>query len=185
MIEDEWARIEATSADFKALAHPLRLRIIRLCGHETQTNKQLADRLDLDPATSLHHVRTLVRSGFLEAEPPRTGLRGALEKPYRATTKSWRLAILDPDDRQSVVIAGVDALRAELLDAGPDALLTNSRLGLQLSTEETVELTERLEALGTEYAQRPTTLNGTRVGLFLTLHQLTEPTEQADPRSAD
>lgn len=185
MLEDEWARIEATSADFKALAHPLRLRIIRLCGHETQTNKQLSDRLDLDPATSLHHVRTLVRSGFLEAEPARTGPRGALEKPYRATTKSWRLAILDPDDRMSVVIAGVDAFRSELLEAGSDALLTNSRLGLRLSAEEAAELTERLQTLANEYAERPPTPDGTRVGLFLTLHQLTDPNERPDPTSPD
>lgn len=172
MSAGEWDRIDATSADFKALSHPLRLRIVRLCLHEAQTNKQLADRLDLDPATCLYHVRTLLRAGFLDAEAVRTGGQGALEKPYRATTKSWRLTIPDADDRLSAVIAGLDALRAELLEAGPDALLTNTRLGLQLSPDEATELTQRLQALADEYAQRPRTPDGKRVGFFITLHDL-------------
>lgn len=175
MRDDEWDRIEATSAEFKALANPLRLRMIRLCLYEPHTNKQLADRLGLDPATSLHHVRTLVRSGLLEAEPARTGEHGALEKPYRSTTKSWRLAIPDPDDELSAVVASIDAMRAELLEAGSKGLLTNARLGLQLSTEEAAELTERLQAIADEYVKRPPNPNGKRIGLFLALHQLKEP----------
>jgi len=172
MTSSEWDRIEATSADFKALAHPLRLRIVRICLYGAQTNKQLADRLDLDPATSLYHVRTLVRAGFLEPDAVRTGEQGALEKPYLATTKSWRLAILDTDDRLSATIASVDALRAELLEAGPDALLANSRLGLRLSPEQADELAQRLQALADEYVQRPPTPGGKKVGLFITLHDL-------------
>lgn len=178
MSDDEWDRIEATSAEFKALANPIRLRMIRLCLYDPQTNKQLADRLELDPATSLHHVRTLVRSGLLEAEPARTGEHGALEKPYLATTKSWRLAVPDPDDELSAIIASVDALRAELLEAGSTGLLSNARLGLQLSPEEAAELGERLHALADEYVKRPPTPGGQRIGLFLALHQLKEPDDK-------
>lgn len=172
MIPEDEARIEATSADFKALAHPLRLRMIRLCLHEARTNKQLADLLDLDPATALYHVRTLVGAGFLEAEAVRSGESGALEKPYRATRKSWQLAIPDAGDQLTAVLAGVDALRAELIEAGPEALLTNARLGLQLSPDDTAELGERLRQLAAEYAARPSVPGGERVGMFLTLHRL-------------
>ena len=38
----------------------------------------------------LHHVRTLVQTGFLVAEPDRAGAQGAREVPYRATGLSWR-----------------------------------------------------------------------------------------------
>ena len=172
--DDESGRIEATSAEFKALANQLRLRMIRLCLYEALTNKQLADRLDLDPATSLHHVRTLVRAGMLEPEAARTGEHGALEKPYRTTMKSWRLAILDPDDELNAVVASVDALRAELIEAGPSGVVTSARLGLQLSEEEATELGARLKAVADEYVQRPPTPNGRRVGLFIALHQLRE-----------
>ncbi|MEO7398140.1 MAG: winged helix-turn-helix domain-containing protein [Ilumatobacteraceae bacterium] len=163
---------EATTAEFKALAHPLRLRILRMCLHDAMTNQQFAQRLGLDPATTLHHVRTLVRTGFIAAEPLRTGTRGALEKPYRATKRSWVLAIPRPGDRLTTVIASVDALRAELLDAGAEALVTNTRLGLRLSDAEVAELAERLKALMDDYAQRPATAGGRRVGLFATLHHL-------------
>src|SRR5688572_24396906 len=93
------AQKEATPEEFRAMAHPLRLRIIRLCLHEARTNKELAEHLGKDPATTLYHVRLLVRTGFLRAEPVRTGDRGALEKPYRSTGKSWTLSVSRPEDK--------------------------------------------------------------------------------------
>src|SRR5882672_8419389 len=87
----------ATPAEFKAMAHPLRLRILRLCLHDALTNKELAARLKKDPATVLHHVRMLVDTGFLAPDRVRSGARGALEKPYRATGKSWVLSAETPE----------------------------------------------------------------------------------------
>ena len=72
----------------RALASPLRMRILRLCLHESRTNKELADELGINPGTLLHHVRTLLDTGFLSAEPPRRGPRGAREVPYLATRRS-------------------------------------------------------------------------------------------------
>lgn len=162
----------ATPAELKALAHPLRLRILRLCLHESMTNKQIADRLDLDPASALHHVRKLLSTGFLEAEPARAGNRGALEKPYRSTNKSWLLSIPRPDDRLAAIVAGLDATRDEIINAGPDSLITNTRAGLQLSPTDLDELTERLRALVREYAEQPAAPDGIRVGLITMLHRL-------------
>ncbi|GAB3119342.1 winged helix-turn-helix domain-containing protein [Streptomyces calidiresistens] len=84
-------RRPATMREAKALAHPLRARILRLCHQHDLTNKQLADRLERDPGTVLYHVRQLVAAGFLEQAPVRTGETGALEKPYRSTGLSWWL----------------------------------------------------------------------------------------------
>ena len=42
-------RRPATAAEAKALAHPLRIRILRLCLDQALTNKQLAERLGKDP----------------------------------------------------------------------------------------------------------------------------------------
>jgi predicted ArsR family transcriptional regulator len=165
-------RRDATPAEFKALAHPLRWRILRLCLHDSLSNKEIADRLGQDPATTLHHVRTLCTTGFLTAEAPRTGKRGALEKPYRATGKSWTLSIAGGSERVTTLLAGIDALRAELTDAGPDAIVMNSRLGLRLSAVEIAELAARLEQVVGEYAARPPTRAGSNVGLHVTLHHL-------------
>src|SRR4051795_783858 len=82
-------RRPATDAEARALASAVRLRILRLCLGEALTNKEIAARLGRNPATVLHHVRTLLDTGFLVAEPERRGTRGAREVPYRATGKSW------------------------------------------------------------------------------------------------
>jgi predicted ArsR family transcriptional regulator len=165
-------RRDATPAEFKAMAHPLRLRILRLCLHDALTNKEIADRLNQDPATTLHHVRTLCATGFLTPDPPRTGKRGALEKPYRSTRKSWTLSVAAANERATSVLAGIDALRAELTDAGPEAIVINSRCGLRLSADELAELASRLDQLIEEYAARPPTQAGSNVGLHVTLHHL-------------
>ena len=55
------------------MSHPLRVRILRLCGDSELTNKQLADRLGVDAGTAYYHVRQLVAAGFLEPAAVRTG----------------------------------------------------------------------------------------------------------------
>ena len=74
----------------RAISSPLRLRVLRLCAFESRTNKELAELLGVNPGTMLHHVRTLVQTGYLAAEPERAGAQGAREVPYRATGLSWR-----------------------------------------------------------------------------------------------
>ena len=74
----------------RALASPLRMRILRLCLHESRTNKELAEELAVNPGSLRHRVRSLVATGFLVAEEPRAGARGAREIPYRAIGRSWR-----------------------------------------------------------------------------------------------
>src|SRR4029453_18906952 len=93
MIPGPVVRRAPPAAEAKALSHPLRMRILRLCLDQALTNKQLAEWLDKDPGTVLHHVRTLVKTGFLTRDELRRGERGALEKPYRATHRSWNLSL--------------------------------------------------------------------------------------------
>ena len=160
------ARRPATAEEGKALAHPLRLRILRLCLDEALTNKQLADRLDKDPGTVLHHVRTLVDTGFLRVEDVRTGAKGALEKPYRATGKSWTLDVGDAGE----TLAMIDAFREEVLEAGAKAMLSQSRFAMRLSPKSRRDLLKRLEALADEFALRDEP-NGEPVALYYGLHK--------------
>ncbi len=134
-------RRPATRAEARALAHPLRLRIIRLCLDAALTNRELATRLDEQPATVLYHVRTLVRNGFLVPESERRGRRGAREIPYRATRKSWTLE-LQPGPTTHT--APVDAFRAELAQAGPESVLETIRLGVRLSPKALERVLRRL-----------------------------------------
>lgn len=160
-------RAPATRAEARALAHPLRLRILRLCLDQALSNRELADRLGEDPATVLYHVRTLVRTGFLAAEEARRGRRGAREIPYRATGKSWTL---DVGADTAGNLAMLDATRAELAEAGPEAVLTLSRLGRRLRPEVLEALERRIMALVEEMnaADDP---EGEPIGLLVALHR--------------
>lgn len=158
-------RRQATREELRAVANPLRLRILRLCLHEELTNKELAERLGKDPGSLHHHVRLLVDTGFLEPTGVRTSASGALEKPYKATGKSWTIDVGDGAARAD--LAMIDALRDEMLDVEGEALL--SRLGLRLSDEAAAELRQRLEALLEEYARRDDP-DGDLYGLFVVLH---------------
>lgn len=144
-------RREATAREAKALGHPLRLRILRLCTQGDLTNRQLADRLERDPGTVLHHVRQLVDAGFLEPTAPRTGASGALEKPYRSTGKSWWLSSpLTPGDPAE---PGLTAFAEELAEAGPGAVSAFARFTLHLSPDDVDRLDRRLLAVLDEFIE--------------------------------
>jgi predicted ArsR family transcriptional regulator len=148
-------RREATPDEARALANPLRLRILRLCLDEALTNKEIADRLDRDPGSVLHHVRMLVDTDFLRVEPVRSGLHGALEKPYRATGKSWEVSVEDGRPEQAAMqLAMIDAFRDEVAESGPDAILMESRLGVRLKAADKAELVKRLNQLAEEFKDR-------------------------------
>lgn len=177
-------RRRATILQAKAASHPLRLRILRLCGQQPMTNKQLADRLDTQPGTTLYHVRLLVKAGLLEPAPVRTGTSGALEKPYRATGRSWWLSAYgatddgepydDRDEEHS--LATIEAFQAELREAGPGSVRSFARFMLHLSEEEMRELDRRLLAVLDEYIQTDhQRLDRPALGGIVVLHQLADP----------
>ena len=164
-------RRAATSAEAKAMAHPLRLRILRLCLDEARTNKELADHLDMAPATVLHHVRTLVDTGFLAPAEVRTGATGALEKPYLATRKSWDLDTTGMPEDDTLSIAMVHAFRDEVLEGGPGALRNMARLGLRLNPASEEELRTRLWEVVEDFAARPPDEDGEPLALFVAMHR--------------
>ena len=164
-------RPRATVAEARALAHPLRLRIIRLLFDRSLTNRELARALDENPATVLHHVRTLLRTGFVEAAPERKGPRGTTEKPYRSTGKSWWTSVEDDHMAAGVARAAFDAFVAELRDAEPSADLHTSRLAVNLTPATRLELDERLAALLGEYATQPPHPEGDPCAIFVATHR--------------
>jgi DNA-binding transcriptional ArsR family regulator len=165
-------RRPATPEEARALAHPLRLRILRLALDEPLTNKQLAERLGRDPGTVLHHVRNLVETGFLVPDEVRQGSKGALEKPYRSTGKSWSLSLDESPTAESTASqAMLEAFLAELDEAGPDAATGFSRLALTLDQASLEELQTRLQEVLDEFADRPADPEGEPYGLFLAMHR--------------
>jgi predicted ArsR family transcriptional regulator len=160
-------RRPATDAEARALASAVRLRILRLCLDAPLTNKEIAARLGRNPATVLHHVRTLLETGFLVAEPDRRGARGAREVPYRATGKSWLMdGAGGAGPRRDPALA---AFLEEVAAVGEERL-ESTRLGLRLSAEDRAELERRLHELLDSYARRPPDPRGEKWSLYLGMH---------------
>jgi DNA-binding transcriptional ArsR family regulator len=148
-------RRPATQQEMRALASPIRLRIMRLVLDQALTNKEIADLLRVAPANTLHHVRTLVDAGFLVAEPVRRGARGSRERPYRATRLSWGIDTADADPSGLVKRASLQAFLAEIEDIPPSTPFNTTRLGLRLSAEHKDELLGRLGDVLDEFENLP------------------------------
>ncbi|MGB3827357.1 MAG: helix-turn-helix domain-containing protein [Ornithinimicrobium sp.] len=167
---------DATDAEAKALASGLRLRILRMTLDDPMTNKEIADTLGRPPASILHHVRTLVETGFLAAEGARRGTRGAREIPYRATGKSWYV------NTRGGLHSMVDAFLSDI-DGMPEDQLKVTRLGLRMSPGDLEAFTERLSALLQEMHDHPRDPSAQPHSLFLAMHpDMTMPTS---PPGAD
>lgn len=140
-----------TAAEAKALAHPLRLRILFACRDRARSNKELAAGLGSTPGTIHYHLKPLVAEGFLAPAEARSGPRGSTEQPYRSTGKSWQLAG-DPDSSRTLR----DVAAWDLLAAADDDVVTLTRLGMTLAEPERLELVARLHALAEEFKARGT-----------------------------
>ena len=160
-------RRPATDAEARALASAVRLRILRLCRDAALTNKELAARLGRNPATVLHHVRTLRETGFLTADPERRGPRGAREVPYRATGKSWLMDNAGgPGPRRDPALG---AFLEEVAEVG-EQRLESTRLALRLTPAEKGELERRMQDLLDEFVRRPADPDGQQWSLYLGMH---------------
>ncbi len=156
-------REPATDAEARALASTLRLRILRICLGEARTNKEIAEILERDPASVLHHIRTLVRTGFLQPQPERRGTRGAREIPYLATRKSWRV------NAPAMSRSMLDAFLEEFSLVSEEDSDT-ARLGLRLSPADFADFRNRLQNLLEEAATLPEDPSAPAWSLFLALH---------------
>lgn len=153
----------ATDEEARALASSLRLRILRACLDGGHTNKEIAAILGRDPASTLHHVRMLVRTGFLEPLPERRGKRGAREIPYRATKKSWRV---------DTPVASPLMLEAFLEEVSlvPATEVDTTRMGLRLPAHEMDEFNRRLHELLEDFADRPDDPAAPAWSVFFVVH---------------
>lgn len=156
-------RRAATEAQAKALASTVRLRILRMCLDEPMTNAELAQRLGRAPGSVLHHVRTLVDTGFLETMPARRGERGSRPVPYRATRRSWQM------EGHRSARAMVDAFEHDVAGL-PEDDLDVSRLGLRLGADGRAELGRRLDEVLQDFAARPPDADGRPFSVLLAVH---------------
>ncbi len=165
---------QPTLAEARALAHPLRLRVLRLCLDRAMTNRELADALEARPGTVLHHVRVLLATGFLRPEAPRPGPRGTTEKPYRATGKSWWLEHSMDANHGAVRHAVLEAVAAEIEEAGPDAVIEGARMAARLRPEQLTAVLSHLRTLIDDY-QAADSPDGDPYAMLVLFHRRASP----------
>lgn len=159
--------LESDDADLvakgRALSSPLRLRILRLCLHQSRTNKEIAELLDLNPASSLHHVRTLVRTGFLLAEERRKGRAGPPRCPTSpaASPGALRWTTSRPSSsRRSCRKSGISPEDIEVW-----------RLGVKFNAARREEMLGKLRAVVDEYVALPADDDGEATSLMIAHHR--------------
>jgi DNA-binding transcriptional ArsR family regulator len=126
----------------KALGHPLRVRVLEMLGHEDDsqlTNRELAQRLAVDPGHLHFHVRMLLKAGLIElAEENGRGR----EKPYRAVAKVFRVApeLLAAGGASDIQAAMIDQVQRAHAIYSADGTFRSAQLEVRLSMARALEL---------------------------------------------
>ena len=96
----------------KALGHPLRLKVLQVLGEAATplTNRELANRLAVDPGHLHFHVRMLHRAGLIELAET-----GGREKPYRPVAKHLKVG---PEIRAAGLASELQAAQLRELQRG-------------------------------------------------------------------
>lgn len=137
----------------RALAHPLRLRLLELFAQQPRTAKQAAEVLGEPPTRLYHHVAALERAGLIRLKETRQN-RGTTEKYYEASKSLGpygKEAVGDKTARRDLASMGFvvfDQARNELVkalasDDAPDNLIA-IRGVFRLTQKEARELGKEL-----------------------------------------
>jgi DNA-binding transcriptional ArsR family regulator len=108
----------------RALAHPLRLRMMELFAEAPRTTRQVADLLGQPPTRLYHHVAALERAGLLRLKETRKN-RGTVEKWYESISRtlggplrgSAKRGGPDEADRKAIALTVLEQSRQEVVKA--------------------------------------------------------------------
>jgi DNA-binding transcriptional ArsR family regulator len=127
----------------KALGHPLRLRVLEALGEAeiAMSNRELAQKLGVDPGHLHFHVRMLLKCGLIQQVASAKGR----EKPYRAAARTLKVA-------PELVSAGASDLQATVVEDvqqgwnayGDKGQFRFVRINVRISPEKALEVLSEL-----------------------------------------
>ncbi|TCC23900.1 ArsR/SmtB family transcription factor [Kribbella speibonae] len=131
----------SSAAQFKALGHPLRHRLLFALGQEAATISQLAATLGTAKGNVAHHLGVLRDAGMVHVAETRQ-VRGGTEQYYRRSVR--RFAFTGEGARANNTVA-LQAVAADLETADADPMFTVRNLRLTAAQAE--ELAATLERM--------------------------------------
>jgi DNA-binding transcriptional ArsR family regulator len=144
-----------TTAQWKALSHPLRVAVLKMLTEKPMTNERLAAALKQESGKLYFHTRQLLEAGMIQIVETR--MRGTIaEKVYGAVAQTY-------------VAAGLPQESGEDTEDG-------NTFTARLTPEQAQEFSERLQALLSEYqGTNGETPNTAAYGLSFLMHALPQP----------
>jgi DNA-binding transcriptional ArsR family regulator len=115
----------STPAQFAALAHPLRQRLLFTLGSRQATISQLAVRLDAKKGSVAHHLKVLREAGLVHVAETRQ-VRGGTEQYYLRTAR--KMYVPEPHGPGTAAMLGAVAEEMERSPAPTTLTLRNVRL---------------------------------------------------------
>jgi DNA-binding transcriptional ArsR family regulator len=151
-------------AQFRALAHPLRHRLLFALGQQPATISQLATALGAQKGNIAHHLKVLREAGMVWVAETRH-VRGGTEQYYRRTAE--RL-VVEPDSGSTAAM--LEAVGAEIAAADDPLLLLRS---VRLTAEQARQLADALSRLVEDVEDAGPA--AARHGLLVSLYRATAP----------
>ena len=165
----------STPRQMKALADPIRHRILGIIQNRPATAKQIADRLKMSPGTVGHHLQVLEAAGLAKVVARRL-VRGIVARYYTRTARIFSYDF--PPDVTGTVPTLVrflsdarDELAEALVDSGPDYPVKTAFPHVRLTPDRRAYYEKRLMELVDEFIAEPAAGDGMVYSLSVALFQ--------------
>jgi len=166
----------ATPEQFKAMAHPLRQRLLFALIHPA-TISQLATAMGSHKGNIAHHLKVLTEAGMVRMVATRT-VRGGTERYYQRTARRYDLGGQQAMAQMPMLVR---AVADELAGAAPEPYLVLRNI--RLTAEQVSQLTDQLTRLSEELTDAGP--GQARYGLLLTLYRPNQAEPESDATGTD
>ncbi len=169
---------------WKAVAHPLRLAILRTLGRGPMTNEELAKELNTASGALYYHTKRLFDAGLLESAGTRQ--KGHLtEKLYRRAASTYQIPVVE--DGSAPPLSGLLRNAVEVYEnvwherENKDFDQVGYNLVFDVSAETEAEFFREVRELAQRFTASvsPSDVEGDRlVALTLLIHRVTGPSKK-------